>query len=186
MVFLPNYKFLFRRILIVYPYIPICNGSSIPEVNWLIQMTNCRECCQSTSARLVDNCSLSRRTYKARCQQTENSRLKNLVKHIVQYFFINCREMIGSNWYQPCAHTCNSCKRLVTYRSIRCTSYKKHVFYTCTSGELIQIETEQLRSKRIIIYLHFFITIFSFGAIFIAFLNIYFITSLFQLTCAVI
>ena len=35
--------------------------------------------CRRTSARLVDNCSLSRRTYQARQQQTKNSRLRNFI-----------------------------------------------------------------------------------------------------------
>ena len=56
--------------------------------------------------------------------------------------------------YQPHAHNCDSCKRYVvdTYRCIIVTPCRKHVHYTCNSGELIQIGMEQLRNKRIFIY----------------------------------
>ena len=71
--------------------------------------------------------------------------------------------------YQPHAHICNSCKRyvVVTYRFITFTSCKKNVFYTCNSGELIGIGTEQLRNKRIFIYFPYFIFISLSGATFL-------------------
>ena len=41
------------------------------------------------------------------------------------------------------------CKRyvVITYRSILFSSFRKHVSDTCDSGELIRIETEQIRSN---------------------------------------
>ena len=56
--------------------------------------------------------------------------------------------------YQPCALIYISCKRyvLVTNRPIKFTSRKMHASYTCNSGELIQVATEQLRNKRIFNY----------------------------------
>ena len=41
---------------------------------------------------------------------------------------------------------------VVTYSSIICSSRKKHVSDTCSSGEMILIRTEQIRSKLIFIY----------------------------------
>ena len=43
----------------------------------------------------------------------------------------------------------SSCKRyvVITYRFILLSSYRKHVSDTCNSGELILIETEEIRSK---------------------------------------
>ena len=94
---------------------------------------------------------------------------RKLHTHILHYF-----PLFVYNWnvvvtYQPCAHTCNSCKRyvVVTYRSTICTSCKKHVSYTCKSGELIQIRTEQLQNKRIFIYFPYYIFKILLGAIFI-------------------
>ena len=70
--------------------------------------------------------------------------------------------------YQPSAHICNSCNRcvVVTYRSIICTSCKKHVSYGCNSGELISKGTEQLRNKRTFKYSPYCFFILLSGAIF--------------------
>ena len=70
--------------------------------------------------------------------------------------------------YQPHAHICNSCKPyvVVAYRSIIFTPWKKHVSYKCNSGELIQIGTEQLRNKRILIYHPYCLLIILLGAVF--------------------
>ena len=141
--------------------------------------------CRSTSARLVDNSSLSRRTNQALVNKLKNSRLKTLFKQIVQYFFHQWYVLVT---YQPCAHKCNSCKRyvVVTYRSILCTFCKKHVSYTCNSGELIQIRTEQPQNKRIFIHFPYCKFISKLGAIFITNLTKYYINPPFKLTCAVI
>ena len=87
--------------------------------------------------------------------------------HILHYFSSIVYKWYIVVTYQPCAHICNSCERyvVVTYRSIKCTSCKKHVSYTCNSGELIQIGTEQLRNKRIFIYFPYCIFILLLGAI---------------------
>ena len=84
-------------------------------------------------------------------------------------------------------HICNSCTRyvVVTYCSIISTSCKKRVSYTCNSGELIQVGTEQLPNKRIFIYFPYCIFILILGAIFITNLTNYYIDPFFQLTCAV-
>ena len=96
--------------------------------------------------------------------------------------------MTRFSYDQSSAHICNSCKRyvVVTYRSIKCTSCKKHVSYTCISGQLIQIGTEQLRNKRIFIYFPYCILILLLGAISITNLTNYYINPPFKLTCAAI
>ena len=75
---------------------------------------------------------------------------------------------------------------MVTHRSIRFTFCKKHVSYTCKSGELIPIGTEQLRNKRIFIYFPFCNFILIIGPFFITNLVNYYINPTFALTCAVI
>ena len=57
--------------------------------NWALKCPSQKQGeCRRTSARLLDNCSLSCRTYHARRQQTKNSRLKTSFKPIVHQFFI--------------------------------------------------------------------------------------------------
>ena len=75
--------------------------------------------CRSTSARLLDSPSFSRRTYQARRQQTKNSRLKTSYTYITLFPLIVCKRYVVVA-YQPRAHICNSCRRyvVVTYRSI--------------------------------------------------------------------
>ena len=71
--------------------------------------------------------------------------------------------------YQPWAQICKSPKRyvVVTYHSTICTSYEKHVYYTCISGKMFQIGTEQVRNKRIFIYFPYSKFILILGANFI-------------------
>ena len=75
--------------------------------------------CRSTSARLLDSPSLSRRTNQDRRQQIKNSRLKTSYTYITLLPLIVCKRYVVVK-YQPRAHTCNSCRRyvVVTYRSI--------------------------------------------------------------------
>ena len=75
---------------------------------------------------------------------------------------------------------------MITYRSITLTPRKKYVSYTYNSGKLIQIGTEQLPNKRIVIYFPFCKFILLVGAIFLANLAKYSIDPPLQLTCAVI
>ena len=56
----------------------------------------------------------------------------------------------------------------------------------CNSSELIQIETEQLRNKRIFIYFPYCIFILRLGAIFLTSITNFYTNPPFQLTCAVI
>ena len=74
-----------------------------------------------------------------------------------------------------------------TYVSF-CKMYfiQKQVSYTCKSGELIQIGTEQQRNKRIFIYFPYCVFILKRGAIFITNLTKYDKHPPFQLTSAVI
>ena len=133
-------------------------------------------CCRSTSARFVDSRSLNRRTSQARLQQTKNSRLKTSNIYITLFsLFLYKRYVVVT--YQPHAHISKSCKRyvVVTYRTIVFTSCKMHVSYTCKSGQLIQIGTEQLRNKRIFIYFPYCMFISLLGAIFINNLAKYYI-----------
>ena len=75
---------------------------------------------------------------------------------------------------------------MVTYRSIISNPCIKHVSYTCNSSELIQVGTEQVRNKRIILYLPDCIFILLLGAIFINYLVEYYIRHPFQVTFAAI
>ena len=88
-------------------------------MNIAVDLTGCR----STSARLVDNCSLSWRIYQSRRQQTKNSRLK-------KFFLILNASVLYLGYlldtYSPCIHTCKFCKQyvVVTYRSKICSPCK--------------------------------------------------------------
>ena len=123
--------------------------------------------CRSTSARLEESCSLNLRTNHARRQQTKNSRLKTSYTYVTIFrLFVYKRYVVVT--YQPHAQICTSCKRylVVTYRSIIFTPCKKHVSYTCNSGEPIHLRTEQLRVKQIFFYFPYCIFKLLLGAIF--------------------
>ena len=100
--------------------------------------------------------------------EIKNSRLKILYTYITLFSLFGYKWYVGVT-YQPHAHICTSGKRYVadTYRCIIVTPCKKHVSYTCNSGELIQIGTEQLRNKRIFIYFPYGILLLLLGALFI-------------------
>ena len=69
-----------RRIFICCQLLPHRRHPERWKKYWALKSPSQKEReCRSTSARLVNNCSLSWRTYQARRQQTINSRLKNFI-----------------------------------------------------------------------------------------------------------
>ena len=119
--------------------------------------------------------------------RTKNSRLKT------SYTYITLFPLFVYKWYvvvtyQPHAHICNSWERCVvaSYRSIIFTPCEKHISYTCNSGELIQIGTEQLRNKRIFIYFPYRLFIIILGTKYINNSVNFYINPHFELTSAVI
>ena len=69
----------------------------------------------------------------------------------------------------------------ITYPSIYLSSCRSHVAYTCNSGGLIQIGTEQLRNKRIFIYFHWLYMLNNNSSRFVTKLCFYYINPTFRI-----